>query len=649
MTKKETIKMFTLFSGYESQLMGLINAVKNSKKSFGVELVGWSDIDPSVQLVHNLVFPEYADRCYPDVTTIDWKKIPFFDILFYSSPCQSASRSGRREGFEKDSGTKSALVWAVESAIAHKRPKWLILENVEGYLDPKNEQTLIKWARTLASYGYVSYFKVLCSADYGVPQNRNRIFLISMRIDKEEDSNFQWPEGKKLTKKPEDLLEDSVSDEYYLSVEMVNAYIDLLRNAKDGYQCSVGNSQGYPTKYVSSQFYRKISATVTPIPRNGAISTLQTGCGSTSIVAFANCRQERLSCVVEVWEGEKGIKPIPLTDEKPCRQLVKARRESAGRERILSIVDNIKDGQYLRIRRLTPKECLRFMGVEDMYIDRMLQPYKALAKEGYTEEQITQLMTIGGKYRKVSDYALYGRAGNSIVVNVLTAIFTSIIKQYPNSFGEYCGLSPEEVKAAKKREYAQRYYEKNKEELRRKSRESKRAKRSDKTEAVIEKMLSLEGYANEDRKARRKGPKATQEFFTPFELVKDMCAKVSEEDWKNPKKTFIEPCLGNGQFVLYIIWKRLQSGISLKDTLNTLYGIELLEDNVKETKERIVRLLDTLHVKYDKEEVFEILDRNLVCADFLKWNCEEWRPYTEEELIEIAKVKKQKALQSQII
>lgn len=74
------IKLFTLFSGYESQLMGLIDAVKNSNKSFGVELVGWSDIDPSVQLVHNLVFPEYADRCYPDVTKIDWKKIPFFGM-----------------------------------------------------------------------------------------------------------------------------------------------------------------------------------------------------------------------------------------------------------------------------------------------------------------------------------------------------------------------------------------------------------------------------------------------------------------------------------------------------------------------------------------------------------------------------------------
>jgi hypothetical protein len=117
------------------------------------------------------------------------------------------------------------------------------------------------------------------------------------------------------------------------------------------------------------------------------------------------------------------------------------------------------------------------MGVEDMYIDRMLLPYEALAKEGYTEEQVTSLMTIDGKYRKVSDNALYGRAGNSIVVDVLTAIFTSLIKQYPNSFGEYCGKSPDEVKALKKREYARRHYEKHKEEVQRKSREYHRLKR----------------------------------------------------------------------------------------------------------------------------------------------------------------------------
>ena len=68
MNKK--IKMFTLFSGYDSQMMGLIDAVKNFKDRFSVELIGWSDINSLVQLVHNLAFPEYANRCYPDVSKI---------------------------------------------------------------------------------------------------------------------------------------------------------------------------------------------------------------------------------------------------------------------------------------------------------------------------------------------------------------------------------------------------------------------------------------------------------------------------------------------------------------------------------------------------------------------------------------------------
>ena len=473
-----TIKIFTLFSGYDSQLMGIINAVKNSKKHFDVELVGWSDNAPEVQLVHNLVFPEYADRCYPDVTTIKWKQVPFFDVLFYSSPCQNVSRSGRREGFVRNSGTKSSLVWAVEEAIACKRPKWLVLENVEGYLDPENEETFIEWARTIASYGYISCFKVLNSADFGAPQNRSRIFMISMRIDNEKDFAFQWPMTKKLTVKPEDLLEDDVEDKYYLSVEMVNTYIDLLRNACDGYTCSVKYGLGGSQKYLSSQFIRKIKTTVTPLRKHRTIPTLQTSCGDPNLVSFASCRQEGQACVIEVWEGEKGIQPIVVNDKKECRnQNPTAKKESPDRERILEIVDNLEEGQYLRIRRLTPKECLRFMGVEDMYIERMLHPYEALAKEGYTEEQVTSLMTIDRKYRKVSDKDIYGRAGNSIVVDVLTAIFTSLIKQYPNSFGEYCGKSPEEVKALKKREYARRHYEKHKEEVQRKSREYHRLKR----------------------------------------------------------------------------------------------------------------------------------------------------------------------------
>ena len=147
----------------------------------------------------------------------------------------------------------------------------------------------------------------------------------------------------------------------------------------------------------------------------------------------------------------------------------------------------------------------------------------------------------------------------------------------------------------------------------------------------IKDILSLEGYDNEVRKARRKGSKSTQEFFTPFEIVEKMCNKIPEETWRDPEKTFLEPCFGNGQFILYIIWKRLCLQVPLMTTLKTIYGVELMEDNVKETKERILDLLTKLKVKFDEKEVIQILDSNLVCSDFFKWDFENWCPLEEKK------------------
>ena len=99
------------------------------------------------------------------------------------------------------------------------------------------------------------------------------------------------------------------------------------------------------------------------------------------------------------------------------------------------------------------------------------KPYRLRiwGKEGYTKEQIAKLMFINGRHRKTSDYSLYWRAGNSIVVQVLSAVFTAIIKQYPDSFGEFACMSPKEWKTATKKEYQRRYYASHKEELQRKS------------------------------------------------------------------------------------------------------------------------------------------------------------------------------------
>ena len=141
----------------------------------------------------------------------------------------------------------------------------------------------------------------------------------------------------------------------------------------------------------------------------------------------------------------------------------------------------------------------------------------------------------------------------------------------------------------------------------------------------IEQLLDLTNYATDTRVARRKTGKKTNEFFTPYSIIKRMCDKIPDEDWSDPKKTFLESSFGNGQFVVYIVWNRIQHGIDWQTALKTLYGVELMADNVKETKERVVDLLDKMNINYDKEIAMEIMDKNLVCADFFKWDFENWK------------------------
>ena len=147
----------------------------------------------------------------------------------------------------------------------------------------------------------------------------------------------------------------------------------------------------------------------------------------------------------------------------------------------------------------------------------------------------------------------------------------------------------------------------------------------------IEKFLDLSNYATDTRVSRRKGTGGSQEFFTPYSLVKRICDKISEADWSNSEKTFLEPSFGNGAFVCYIIYNRILHGVSWKDTLKTLFGVELLPDNVQETKDRIISLLSEMEIQFNKEEALKIMDHNLVCSDFFKWDFENWCPIKELE------------------
>ena len=151
----------------------------------------------------------------------------------------------------------------------------------------------------------------------------------------------------------------------------------------------------------------------------------------------------------------------------------------------------------------------------------------------------------------------------------------------------------------------------------------------------LEQILDLSNYATETRVNRRKTGVSTNEFFTPYSIIMKMCDKISEEDWSDPEKTFCEPCFGNGQFILAIIYKRLMAGVDLMTTLKTLFGVELMEDNVQETKDRILDMLDKMEIEYHRPSVMKILNKNLVCSDFFKWDFENWCPikvYKNKEL-----------------
>lgn len=128
------------------------------------------------------------------------------------------------------------------------------------------------------------------------------------------------------------------------------------------------------------------------------------------------------------------------------------------------------------------------------------------------------------------------------------------------------------------------------------------------------------------RKARRK---ETAEVFTPNALLDIMCAKLSPGVWEDPDKTFLDNCCGNGQIILYILNKKLDHGSTYLQALNTTYGLDIMEDNVEETRERIHELLKERNIEYNKEEVDTIINYTIQCSDAFKWDYENWCPKSE--------------------
>lgn len=148
------------------------------------------------------------------------------DLVWNSSPCQDISTAGKGAGAKEGSGTRSSLVYEAIRIVSILNPKFVIWENVKGLVSKKHRPVLDDYIDRLNELGYRSQFQILNAKDYGIPQNRERIFVVSVRNDVHVD--FTFPLKQELKLKLKDILEDDVDEKYYLSDEQVNK----IKNSK---------------------------------------------------------------------------------------------------------------------------------------------------------------------------------------------------------------------------------------------------------------------------------------------------------------------------------------------------------------------------------------------------------------------------------
>ena len=151
---------------------------------------------------------------YGDIQNIDPETLPDFDLFTYSFPCQDISVAGYQHGLNEDSGTRSSLLWECCKIIETKKPKYLMMENVKNLVGCNHKENFLKFLEYLESLGYKNSWKILNAREYGIPQNRERVFCIS---ELEGEKDFEFPEPVELRFKLYDILEKDVDDRYYLS------------------------------------------------------------------------------------------------------------------------------------------------------------------------------------------------------------------------------------------------------------------------------------------------------------------------------------------------------------------------------------------------------------------------------------------------
>ena len=220
------MKLLSLFSG-----IGAFEKAENIGIDY--ELVNYCEIDKYASKAYSLIHNVPENMNLKDVSKVDTSKLPNdIDLITYGFPCQDISVAGKQKGFEDSGGnrTRSGLFFEALRIIEDTKPKVAIAENVKALTSKKFKSEFKTVLDSLDDAGYNQYWKVLNSRDYGIPQSRERVFIISIRKDIDKTA-FKFPDPVMLTKTVDDFLDKNVDKKYYLS-EKMEKYI--LGNALGG-------------------------------------------------------------------------------------------------------------------------------------------------------------------------------------------------------------------------------------------------------------------------------------------------------------------------------------------------------------------------------------------------------------------------------
>ena len=408
------LRVFEAFAGYGSQSIALRNL------GIEYEVVAISEID------------KYAIKAYEaihgptnnlgDICKINPSDIPDHDLFTYSFPCQDLSVAGKQAGLGK--GTRSGLLYECEKIIEAKKPKYLLLENVKNLVGKKFKPQFDEWLDYLESLGYTNYWKVLNAKDYGVPQNRERVFVVSILGDHEP---YKFADKMPLDKCIKDILEDEVDEKYYLSEEIqkrfkiTNQNKNIIGTTKPdfrtiGQRDLVYDKNGVMGALVATDY--KQPKQIAEINQLGMLDIkgneqVRRVYGADGISPTLNTmqggnRQPKILIPQATKKGYIEMNVPGVCDlSYPNSKTRRGRVQDSGKVSP-TLTAASQDICYIepsyRIRKLTPRECFRLMGMRDYDIDKI-------------------------QAAGISNTQQYKMAGNSICIPVLEAIFKNLFME----------------------------------------------------------------------------------------------------------------------------------------------------------------------------------------------------------------------------